>query len=59
MQLNKVAEIGIENNIISREEADLLVLAEKLRLETINVDDFDFNALAAQYEIHSKMDEVA
>ncbi|BDU36485.1 acyl-CoA dehydrogenase FadE [Vibrio nigripulchritudo] len=59
MQLNKVAEIGIENNIISREEADLLVLAEKLRLETINVDDFDFNALAAQHEIHSKMDEVA
>jgi acyl-CoA dehydrogenase len=30
MQLNKVAKIGIENNIISREEADLLVLAENL-----------------------------
>ncbi|GLQ75145.1 acyl-CoA dehydrogenase FadE [Vibrio penaeicida] len=58
-QLDKIANIGIENNILSQEEANLLVLAEKLRLETINVDDFDFNALAANPHMSSKMDEVA
>ncbi|PKF76295.1 acyl-CoA dehydrogenase [Vibrio sp. vnigr-6D03] len=58
-QLDKIANIGIENNILSQEEANLLVLAEKLRLETINVDDFDFNALAANPQVPSKMDEVA
>ncbi|WP_104402014.1 acyl-CoA dehydrogenase FadE [Vibrio penaeicida] len=58
-QLDKIANIGIENNILSQEEANLLVLAEQLRLETINVDDFDFHALAATPHLPSKMDEVA
>ncbi len=47
MQLDKIADIGLAEGLISNREADLLRKAEQGRLETINVDDFEFDALAA------------
>lgn len=47
MFLDRVAEIGLRENVISEKEADLLRVAEEGRLETINVDDFDPAELAA------------
>ncbi|MCQ1059442.1 acyl-CoA dehydrogenase FadE [Photobacterium sp. ZSDE20] len=48
MQLDKVAEKGLELNVINPEEAELLCRAEEGRLRTINVDDFDSQELAAK-----------
>ncbi len=59
MYLDDIAKIGLENGVLTQEEADVLILAEQLRLETINVDDFDFNALAAQPKLSLKIGEVA
>ncbi|SMY38805.1 acyl-CoA dehydrogenase FadE [Photobacterium andalusiense] len=47
MQLGKVATIGLELEVITTEEAELLHQAEAGRLYTINVDDFDPQQLAA------------
>lgn len=40
-QLDKLAEQALKANIISQDEADLLIETEAGRLRTINVDDFD------------------
>lgn len=48
MQLDKVADTGLELKVINAEEAELLRRAEAGRLETINVDDFDPRDLAAK-----------
>ncbi|CAM2770600.1 acyl-CoA dehydrogenase FadE [Vibrio rarus] len=47
-QLNLIAELGLAKNIITQEEADILLEAELHRLKTINVDDFDPQQLPAQ-----------
>jgi acyl-CoA dehydrogenase len=47
--LNKVAEIGITNNIISTAEAELLTNTEVGRQWVIAVDDFDSEELTASY----------
>ena len=46
-QLDKLAEQALAAKIISKAEAELLVKAEKSRLWTINVDDFDSGELVA------------
>lgn len=46
-QLDKLADKGLELNIISEQEAALLKRAEAGRLRTINVDDFDHEELIA------------
>lgn len=46
-QLNKVAELGLAESIISEAEAELLTTAEAGRQWTIAVDDFDSKELAA------------
>jgi len=46
-RLNLVADKGLELNVISEEEADLLRRAEQGRLDTINVDDFDNEELVS------------
>ncbi|XOV78230.1 MAG: acyl-CoA dehydrogenase FadE [Aestuariibacter sp.] len=46
-QLDKLADKGLELAIISEQEAALLRRAEKGRLRTINVDDFDNEELVA------------
>ena len=48
MQLDKVAQKGLELNVINQDEAELLCRAEEGRLRTINVDDFDAQELAAK-----------
>lgn len=45
-QLNKVAELGLSQNIISKAEAELLSTAESGRQWVIAVDDFDSKELA-------------
>lgn len=45
LQLDKVAEKGLELNVINQEEADLLIKTEQGRLTAINVDDFDNDEL--------------
>ena len=45
-QLDKVAEIGLEENLISQTEADLLTSAELGRKWVIQVDDFDTKELS-------------
>ncbi|MCL9782139.1 acyl-CoA dehydrogenase FadE [Vibrio sp. S4M6] len=47
LKLDLVAEIGLEKNVITKEESEILIEAEKRRLETINVDDFDPQKLAS------------
>lgn len=47
VRLNEVAEIGLKENIITQQEAEVLIEAEQRRLETINVDDFDSHTLAS------------
>jgi len=46
-QLNKIAELGLTNNIISKAEAELLTVAEIGRKWVIAVDDFDSEELIA------------
>ena len=58
LRLDLVAEIGLEKNILTQEEANLLIEAEVHRLYTINVDDFDPEELAAKSS-YSTMDNVA
>lgn len=58
LRLDLVAEIGLEKNILTQEEADLLIDAEAHRLYTINVDDFNPEELAAKSS-YSTMDNVA
>ncbi len=53
MQLDRVAKVGLELNIISDKEALLLRKAEKSRLATINVDDFDPSELIVKPQNHS------
>ncbi len=47
MYLDKLAKMGLERGLISKKEALLLNRAELGRLATINVDDFESSALAA------------
>ncbi|MDN3682687.1 acyl-CoA dehydrogenase FadE [Vibrio tapetis subsp. quintayensis] len=59
-QLDQIAQLGLKEEILTKDEADLLILAEKLRLETINVDEFEFDELAAQSKYPAaSMDAVA
>jgi len=58
-QLDKLAQLGLEKGLINAEEAQLLSHAEQLRLETINVDEFKFEELAAKPHYPTSMDEVA
>ncbi len=51
MQLDRVAKIGLEMGIISDQEALLLRKAEKSRLTTINVEDFDPSELIVKPQI--------
>ncbi|RLV58647.1 acyl-CoA dehydrogenase [Parashewanella curva] len=48
MQLDKVAELGIEHEVLNEDEVKLLRQAEKGRLRSINVDDFEPAELKAQ-----------
>ncbi|QIA63954.1 acyl-CoA dehydrogenase [Vibrio astriarenae] len=57
-QLDTVAELGLAEGILTTEESDLLRKAEARRLETINVDDFEPNYLAAK-KSPAKLVEVA
>ena len=59
LQLDKVAQLGLEKGIIDQTEADLLIEAERQRLYVINVDDFDPSDLAAKPNLPPLMDEVA
>ncbi|UJR55550.1 acyl-CoA dehydrogenase FadE [Dickeya zeae] len=47
MQLDKLAEHGLAEGVITPEEANLLMQAETSRLRSINVDDFAPDALSA------------
>lgn len=58
VQLDKVADIGLENGWINEEQANILRDAEFYRLETINVDDFDPSELIVK-KPQQKMSEVA
>ncbi|TVO37596.1 acyl-CoA dehydrogenase FadE [Vibrio algivorus] len=58
VQLDKVADIGLENGWINEEQAKVLRDAEFYRLETINVDDFDPSELIIK-KPQQKMSEVA
>jgi acyl-CoA dehydrogenase len=57
-QLDQVAKLGLEKNIITKEEAELLTQAEAHRLYTINVDDFSPEELAAK-PVFPQMEDVA
>ena len=46
--LDEVAKLGLQNNILTQEQAKLLSEAEAHRLATINVDDFAPQELAAE-----------
>ncbi|MDP2501719.1 acyl-CoA dehydrogenase [Vibrio splendidus] len=48
LRLDLVAQLGLEKDILTQEEADLLTSAEEHRLYTINVDDFSPEELAAK-----------
>lgn len=45
-QLDKLADKALADKRVTQEEADILYKAEKSRLRSINVDEFDFDALA-------------
>jgi acyl-CoA dehydrogenase len=45
--LDNAAHLGLEGNIISEQEAELLIRAEQGRKSVISVDDFDSNELTA------------
>ncbi|AIR70916.1 acyl-CoA dehydrogenase FadE [Dickeya fangzhongdai] len=47
MQLDKLAEHGLAEGVITQEEASILMQAEASRLRSINVDDFAPDALSA------------
>ncbi|WP_117233467.1 acyl-CoA dehydrogenase FadE [Vibrio maerlii] len=56
--LDKVAQLGLDEGILTVDEAKQLIEAEKQRLYTINVDDFDPQVLAAKKTL-PVMDNVA
>ncbi|WP_319535261.1 acyl-CoA dehydrogenase FadE [uncultured Vibrio sp.] len=58
IRLDRIAEEGLEQGIITQEEAELLREAEQHRLDTINVDDFKPEQLAAKPS-YVQMDSVA
>ena len=49
-QLDKLADIGLSEQLISKEEAKLLITAEKSRLWVITVDDFDSGELTSKIQ---------
>ncbi len=57
-RLDEVAQLGLEQKLISEQEAELLIEAEQHRLYTINVDDFAPQELAAK-KSQPKLVEVA
>ncbi|MFB9133437.1 acyl-CoA dehydrogenase FadE [Vibrio olivae] len=58
--LDKVAALGLEQQVIDQQEADLLITAERLRLYVINVDDFKPEQLSANQSLtHPAMGNVA
>ncbi|MEZ9528180.1 acyl-CoA dehydrogenase FadE [Vibrio sp. 10N.286.51.F4] len=48
LRLDLVAQLGLEQGILTQDEANLLISAEEHRLYTINVDDFSPEELAAK-----------
>ncbi|EGQ8052817.1 acyl-CoA dehydrogenase [Vibrio alginolyticus] len=58
LRLDMIAQEGLEQGFITQEEADLLREAEQHRLDTINVDDFEPELLAAK-PLYPQMDSVA
>ena len=58
MRLDMIAQEGLEQGFITQEEADLLREAEQHRLDTINVDDFEPELLAAK-PLYPQMENVA
>ncbi len=59
LMLDKIAEQGLELKVITEQQAQLLIEAEKQRLYVINVDDFDPIELAAKPLQPIAIDEVA
>ena len=57
--LDKVAAMGLELNVISEQEADMLIKAEVARLQVIDVDDFDPEDLKAGAARSSKKSKAA
>ncbi|CAH1570919.1 acyl-CoA dehydrogenase FadE [Vibrio rotiferianus] len=58
MKLDMIAQEGLEQGVITQEEAELLREAEQHRLDTINVDDFEPELLAAK-PLYPQMENVA
>ncbi|WP_045394184.1 acyl-CoA dehydrogenase FadE [Vibrio rotiferianus] len=58
MNLDMIAQEGLEQGVITQEEAELLREAEQHRLDTINVDDFEPELLAAK-PLYPQMENVA
>lgn len=58
LRLDEVAAIGLQQKILTEQEAQLLTKAEAHRLYTINVDDFAPQELAAKPQ-HQAMNDVA
>ncbi|MGR5235587.1 acyl-CoA dehydrogenase FadE [Vibrio alfacsensis] len=58
LRLDLIAQEGLEQGVITQEEAALLREAEQHRLDTINVDDFEPELLAAK-PLYPKMENVA
>ncbi|EJG1030914.1 TPA: acyl-CoA dehydrogenase [Vibrio parahaemolyticus] len=58
LRLDMIAQEGLEQGVITQEEAELLREAEQHRLDTINVDDFEPELLAAK-PLYPQMDSVA
>ncbi|ALS98431.1 acyl-CoA dehydrogenase FadE [Lacimicrobium alkaliphilum] len=54
VQLDKVADKGLELGVLTEQEAELLRRTETQRLETINVDDFDTEELMADKSLLQK-----
>ncbi|EJG1579686.1 acyl-CoA dehydrogenase FadE [Vibrio parahaemolyticus] len=58
LRLDMIAQEGLDQGVITQEEAELLREAEQHRLDTINVDDFEPELLAAK-PLYPQMDSVA
>ncbi|TMX32813.1 acyl-CoA dehydrogenase [Vibrio rotiferianus] len=58
LRLDMIAQEGLEQGVITQEEAELLREAEQHRLDTINVDDFEPELLAAK-PLYPQMENVA
>ncbi len=54
VQLDKIADKGLELGVLTEQEAELLRRTETQRLETINVDDFDTEELMADKSLLQK-----